>query len=219
MIVLLESLLSENVIYFLVWKLTEVPIFFVSDADKVFEFWTKSYKYVFWENIWLCNNNTTWQKSIARITLVTEKSTQDFSDLDLSIDIKYLSCRLYDFDLRHLIMNCWKPDTRHTSLECFHSSQFASSMTLQEHENNMFSQSKERSDRSWPIRGLETAKIGQCLHSEWVWNTFKTCFVAAWIHIVTIYWILNRYQLPWTRTRRTKLKNIVSICQQKYSEI
>lgn len=130
MIVLLESLLSENVTYFLFWKLTEVPIFFVSDADKVFEFWTKSYKYVFWENIWLCNNNTTWQKSRARITLVTEKSTQDFSDLDLSIDIKYLSCRLYDFDLCHLIMNCWKPDTRHTSLECFHSSQFASSMTL-----------------------------------------------------------------------------------------
>ena len=78
--------------------------------------WTKSYKYVFWENIWLCNNNTTRQKSRARITLVTEKSTRDFSDLDLSTDIKYLSCRLWFW---FMPLNNELSETRHPARSVF----------------------------------------------------------------------------------------------------
>ena len=96
-------------------------------------------------------------------------------------------CRLHFCDLFHLILNVG--NLTPGSVECFHSSQFASSMTL--HNRGLmqraYSQSQEISKHCRPIRDQETARSGQCTLSEWVWNTLKTCFVAAWIHIVTMY--------------------------------
>ena len=120
---------------------------------------------------------------------MTEKSTQDFSDLDLSIDIKYLSCRLRDFDLCHLIMNCWKPDTRSIGLKCFHSSEFASSTTLHKRGNmklkcssnhrrdgNLFDESEARKllslDNDYTVNGSETLSRHVLLLPEYTLSLF-----------------------------------------------
>ena len=111
----------------------------------------------------------------------------------------------------------WMLETWHRpgSVECFHSSQFASSMTL--HNRGLmqraFSQSQEISKHCRPIRDQETARSGQCTLSEWVWNTLKTCFVAAWIHIVTMYFTEYWIDISFCELKQGfGLKNRDSIC-------
>ena len=139
--------------------------------------------------------------------------------MDLSTDIKYLSCRLCDFDLCHLI---WIVGNPTPGSECFHSSLlFASSMTLYNLGNLMLKCSTNQKDM-WLLLTNQRPWNCQVWTMPAQWMDLKhfqdTCFVAAWIHIVTIYWILNRYQLPWTRTQSTGLKIRDSICQQKCSK-
>ena len=84
-----------------------------------------------------------------------------------------------------------EPDTRHTSLECFHSSQFASSMTLHNTGNliqKKFNQSQRNFWHSEPIRGLETGKIWTMPGSETL-SRHVLLLPEYTLSLFTEYWI------------------------------